>query len=139
MSSRSQDEDVRWKQRFQNYSRAFALLREAFEPGRELSQLDKEGVIQRFAFRFELAWKLLKDRMEGEGLLLDWISPKSVIRLAHENKFLKEPEIWLRMVGDRNLMSHTYDVSKFEAIIETIRESYLSCFEALYLDFLEDV
>ena len=96
-------------------------------------------VIQRFEFTFELAWKLLKDRLDNDGLLLDKISPKSVIRIAHENKYLSKPQVWFKMVGDRNLMSHTYDFSKFEAVIETIKESYFSCFEALYFDFQKDV
>ena len=36
-------EDIRWKQRFQNFDRAFVLLREALEDGRPLSMLEKEG------------------------------------------------------------------------------------------------
>ena len=41
--------DIRWKQRFQNFDRAFVLLRDALENGpAALNQLEKEGVIQRF-------------------------------------------------------------------------------------------
>jgi hypothetical protein len=53
--------DIRWKQRFQNFDHAFVLLREALERGPEdLSMLEKEGVIQRFEYTFELAWKTSK-------------------------------------------------------------------------------
>ncbi|MET4000750.1 nucleotidyltransferase substrate binding protein (TIGR01987 family) [Marinobacterium sp. MBR-109] len=77
----SNDVDVRWKQRFQNFSRAFSLLREAMElDPAGLSQLEKEGIIQRFEYTFELAWKVLKDRMQADGLMLDQISPKAVVR-----------------------------------------------------------
>jgi hypothetical protein len=74
------DVDVRWKLRFQNFSRAISLLREAMEldPG-GLSQLEKEGIIQRFEYTFELAWKVLKDRMQADGLILDQISPKWIV------------------------------------------------------------
>lgn len=135
----SSDQDIRWKQRFQNYSRAYALLREALEIDHELSQLEQEGVIQRFEFTFELAWKVIKDRLEYDGLLIDKISPKSVIRIAHQNHYLSHAEDWLKMVGDRNLMSHTYDFQKFEKVIEELRAKYLTCFEELYFDFQKDV
>jgi hypothetical protein len=44
--------DIRWKQRFQNFDRGFALLREVLERSPEtLSMLEKEGVIRRFESR----------------------------------------------------------------------------------------
>lgn len=132
------EQDVRWKQRFQNFFRAFSLLREALElDPAALSQLEKEGIIQRFEYTFELAWKVLKDKMEADGLTLDQISPKAVVRQAWAAKYIKDPETWLKMIGDRNLMSHTYDFSKFEAIIETIRKEYLPLLDDWQDELLE--
>ena len=131
--------DIRWQQRFQNYSRAYTLLREAMEKDpSSLSQLEKEGIIQRFEYTFELAWKVLKDKMEDDGLILDQISPKSVIRKAFEAKYIDDGEGWLRMIGDRNLMSHTYNFRTFETVINTIREEYLALFEQWYDALLEE-
>lgn len=131
------ESDIRWKQRFRNFSRAFSLLREALElKPSELSQLEKEGIIQRFEYTFELAWKVLKDVMENDGIALDKISPKAVVRQAYSAKYLDNPDVWLKMIGDRNLMSHTYDFSKFEAVINTLRELYMPELEDLYHDLV---
>ncbi|TVQ68903.1 MAG: nucleotidyltransferase [Oceanospirillales bacterium] len=131
------ESDIRWKQRFRNFSRAFSLLREALEiEPNELSQLEKEGIIQRFEYTFELAWKVLKDVMESDGIALDQISPKAIVRQAYSAKYLDNPEIWLNMIGDRNLMSHTYDFTKFEAVIKTLRDCYLPELEAFYHDLI---
>ena len=54
-------ETLRWHYRFDNYRRAFLLLQEAIELERPLTQLEKEGIIQRFEYTMELAWKTLKD------------------------------------------------------------------------------
>ncbi|MDZ7616742.1 MAG: nucleotidyltransferase substrate binding protein, partial [Patescibacteria group bacterium] len=50
--------DVRWKQRFQNYSRAFLLLRSALQEKRldDFSDLEQEGIVHRFEYTYELAW-----------------------------------------------------------------------------------
>lgn len=119
-------QDIRWQQRFQNFQRAFNLLQQAMDLDyRSLNQLEKEGVIQRFEFTFELAWKVLKDKMEHDGLVIDQISPRAVVRQAWQAKYIDDADIWLRMIGDRNLMSHTYDSAKFEAVLQTIAAEYL--------------
>ena len=50
--------DIRWKQRFDNYLRAFETLRRAVELARQrdLSELEQQGLIQGFEFTHELAW-----------------------------------------------------------------------------------
>lgn len=48
--------DVRWRQRFENFSRAVLLLRSALERGPDaLNDLEKEGAVQRFEYTVELA------------------------------------------------------------------------------------
>lgn len=136
----AKEQDVRWKQRFQNFQRAFMLLRDGLDNEiSQLSQLEKEGLIQRFEYTFELAWKVLKDRMEHDGLSPDYISPKAVIRQAHAAGYIKDADIWLRMTGDRNLMSHTYDIAKFEAVIQSLQQEYLPMLNEWYLDLLREL
>ena len=131
------NQDIRWKQRLANFSRAFLLLRDAMDNDRStLSQLEKEGIIQRFEYTFELAWKVLKDKMECDGLVLDQISPKTVVRQAFAAKYINDPDTWLKMIGDRNLMSHTYDFVKFEAVIQSIADDYLPMLQEWYLELL---
>ncbi len=133
-------QDIRWKQRFANFNRAFLLLRDAMENDlATLSQLEKEGIIQRFEYTFELAWKVLKDKMENDGIILDQISPKAVIRQAFAAKYINDPDTWLKMIGDRNLMSHTYDFVKFEAVIQSIADAYLPMLEEWHLQLLSEI
>jgi nucleotidyltransferase substrate binding protein (TIGR01987 family) len=135
-----QNLDIRWQQRFANFQRAFLLLRGAMDSNLpELSQLEKEGIIQRFEYTFELAWKVLKDKIENDGLILDQVSPKAVIKQAFAAKYIDSPETWLRMIGDRNLMSNTYDFVKFEAVIQSIDSDYLPILQDWYMGLLEQL
>ncbi len=126
------DQTPRWYYRFDNYQRAFTLLREAIEQETPLTQLEKEGVIQRFEYTMELAWKTLKDYLESEGVVFDQITPRAVIRRAFEAGIIKQGETWQKALDARNRMSHTYNFSTFEQVIADIQSDYLAAFDELY-------
>ena len=131
--------DVRWQQRFENFQKAILLLKEALSLDiSKFSLLEKEGIIQRFEYTFELAWKVLKDKMENDGLVLEQISPKYVVKQAYASKYIKDIETWLKMIDDRNLMSHTYDFETFEEVIYTIQKVYLPMLYEWYLTLLAE-
>ena len=137
--------EVRWKQRFQNYSRAFGLLRGALEDKNldEYSDLEQEGIIQRFEYTFELCWKLLKDYLEFSGVLLTEATPRKVIKKCAAAGIFDEagitPETFIDMMLSRNALSHTYDFEQFKQIIVKIRVQYLSEFEKAYMYFVNKV
>lgn len=126
------EKDIRWIQRLDNFQKAVNLLLEiqSLELN-ELSQLEKEGVIQRFEYTLELGWKTLKDKMEFDGLILDRISPKVVIKEAFQAKYIGQIDRWMEMINDRNLLSHSYDLETFESVIPDIKKIYAPLLEEL--------
>ena len=134
-------EKSRWQYRFDNYGRAFSLLREAVELQQErpLSDLEKEGVIQRFEYTWELAWKTIKDYLDNEGVVLEKITPKAVIVAALEARIIIRKEDWMRALDDRNRMSHVYSKIVFAEIVNNIEQGYLSLFDQLYEKLLTEV
>ena len=133
------DDTPRWVYRFRNYSRAFSLLREAIETMelRELSQLEKEGVIQRFEYTIELAWNVMRDYLESENVVFEQITPRAVIRKAFETNLVEDGETWMDALDTRNRMSRTYDVETFERAVEEIRRRYLAAFNESHAKLLE--
>ena len=126
-------EEIRWRYRFRNFSRAYSLLREALEREvEELNQLEREGVIQRFEYTFELSWQLLKDRLEYDGVIISPVTPRSVIRESAAAGIVDEGQTWIDMLTDRNRMSHTYNFDAFELVIRNIQSSYLAVLSELY-------
>jgi nucleotidyltransferase substrate binding protein (TIGR01987 family) len=128
-------EDIRWHQRFENFERAYVLLSSALE-GREpdaFNELEMEGLVQRFEYTFELAWKTLKDYLEHSGVVLPQITPGAVIKAAFTAKLIEQGETWMDMLKHRNLMSHTYDFKEFREAVVAIRTRYLSALAQVYL------
>lgn len=131
--------DIRWKQRFQNFDRAFLLLRSALEQQQieDFNQLEQEGLIQRFEYTFELAWKTMKDYLEESGILLTEQTPRAVIKAAFAAGILKNGDAFIPMMLTRNLLSHRYDLQTFQAALVVIKKSYLNELQELHLFFIE--
>lgn len=128
--------DIRWQQRFENFDHAFLLLDEALKAGPSaLSLLEKEGVIQRFEFSFELAWKSMKDFLESEGLIITPLTPRQVIKEAFGANVIDDGQVWIDMLDHRNLLAHTYDHSVFEEAVDQIAERYLEAMASLHAFF----
>ena len=129
--------DIRWQQRLSNFERALALLREAMVNGPSaLNQLEKEGVIQRFEYCFELAWKTTKDYMEANGFVCAVVMPRQVLKDAYAAKVIADGQVWIAMLDHRNLLSHIYNPTAIEQAVEAIHQQYLPAMEQL-LSFLQ--
>ncbi|MBF0310192.1 MAG: nucleotidyltransferase substrate binding protein [Magnetococcales bacterium] len=132
--------DIRWRHRFRNFDRAFLLLREIQERDLEqLSQLEKEGAVQRFERAFELAWKTLKDFLEENGLVIAPVTPRQVIKEAFAARMLDDAQIWIDMMLHRNLLSHTYDHKVFDTLLQTLNTRYFPAFDRLHTFFMNTI
>lgn len=121
--------DIRWKQRFDNYKRALHQLSQAVElmDRRPLTDLEKQGIIQGFEFTHELAWKVLKDYLEYEGIQ-GLIGSRSVVREAFRQGLVTNGEAWMDMIEKRNLSSHTYNLDLASDLVTAIHDSYYPTF-----------
>lgn len=129
-------DDIRWKQRFNNYCKAFQTLVAAVElaRSRSLSKLEGQGLIQGFEFTHELAWNVLKDYLEEKGIV-GLIGSKDATRAAFKNGLIEDGDAWMKMIMDRNRTVHTYDEAIAQSVIENILNSYFPSFEALAKKF----
>ena len=100
--------DVRWKQRFYNFKKAFFQ----FEKGvnlaltKDLSELENQGLIKAFEFTHELAWKMLKDFLESRGNK-DIYGSKDAIRKSFRLGLVDDGELWMEMIENGNQAVHT--------------------------------
>lgn len=128
------DKDIRWIQRFANYRKALSRLSQAVDilsgqVNGELDDLLKEGLIQRFEYTHELAWKVMKDYAEYQGYS-DIRGSRDAIRKALEINLISDRR-WMESVEDRNLTSHDYD----DETADTICRNIVTVYYPLFADF----
>ena len=126
------NEDIRWIQRFDNYQRALARLQDAVNlaHSRELSELEKQGLIKAFEFTHELALNTLKDFLTERGAEKMYGS-RDVTRLAFKEGLIEQGDTWMSMIKSRNLTSHAYREEVARDIYENIVTRYIQAFQAL--------
>ena len=102
------EQDIRWKQRLDNYQKALFQLTDAVEQhGEDSIDIIKEGIVQRFEFTHELAWKVMKDFLEYEGYQ-NITGSRSATKEAFNKGLIEEGQIWMNMLESRNKTVHTY-------------------------------
>lgn len=146
------EQDIRWEQRFSNYSKAFYKLEEAINYI-EANFLDKDnedekltdilndliiqGLIQSFEFTHELAWNVMKDYAyyQGNSAIA---GSRDAIKEAFSMGLIADGEVWMEMIKSRNKTSHTYDAHTANEIFNKILANYFSAFKA-FKDKMEEL
>jgi len=118
------------KLKVNNFNNALTRLKEGIAKYDKVDDLSRDGIIQRFEFTFELAWKSLKVLFENEGLT-GLNSPKTVLREAFGAELIKDDELWLAMLNDRNTTAHIYSEQLSIEICNNIQAKYVNEFANL--------
>lgn len=129
-------DDIRWKQRFNNYLKAFQALVEAVDlaRSRELSKLEQLGLIHSFELNHELAWNVLKDYLEDKGIM-GLVGSKDATRAAFKNGLIEQGEYWMKMIEARNKTSHTYAPNIAQEVVDDILTRFYPAFEGMTKKF----
>lgn len=124
-----ENQDIRWKQRFEHFLGALKQLKNANELQKErpFTELELQGAIQAFEVTQELSWKVMKDFLEAQGKT-DLFGSKTVVREAFNVGLISNGEQWLKTIESRNKTSHIYDETEILKILEIIFNEYLPVF-----------
>ena len=110
---------------FKKFQDALSKLREGALGAK--TELETDGVIQRFEFSFELFWKTIKIVLREKGI--EAKTPRDCLQEAFKLGWLKDEKTFLDMMEDRNKTSHIYDKSQAEEIFSRIKSVYLASFD----------
>ncbi|WP_373059462.1 HI0074 family nucleotidyltransferase substrate-binding subunit [Zunongwangia sp. H14] len=153
-------EQIRWQQRFSNLTKAFHKLERGLElfnfevyleKRQELKEnidsekehylmleleqldLDREGIIQRFEYTYELFLNTIKDFMEYHGEPREnFKGSRTILSLALQKNIIEDHDKWRKMVQSRNDMSHTYNEEVADEVTSNIIDIYFPLMQKLY-------
>ncbi|MBM7583179.1 nucleotidyltransferase substrate binding protein (TIGR01987 family) [Caldicoprobacter guelmensis] len=112
----------RLREKLAGFSEALNRLKEALERDQS-DDIVLDAVIQRFEFTYELSWKLIKAYMSYSGIA-DVKTPRQAFKEAFAAGLIEEGDVWLGMLDDRNVTSHTYDQNTARCVYEKVKNRY---------------
>lgn len=119
----------RFQERLSEYKNAVDRLEEALKEPE--SEIVVDGVLHRFEFTFELAWKTMKDALEYIGLVDKTGSPRENIQLGFRHGLIEDGEKWIEIMLSRNSLAHLYDEKTSRNIYKKIKTEYIQEFKKL--------
>ncbi|MCW2279139.1 nucleotidyltransferase substrate binding protein [Heliophilum fasciatum] len=122
--------EIRWRQRFENFHKAYGQLQKAVFDFDQLNLLEKEGLVQRFEYTFELAWKTLKDYLEANEVIAKF--PRDVIKEAFRYELIQDGDAWMDMLESRNTLTHTYNEDRFNSALTKIKGDYYTALSQVH-------
>lgn len=127
------EQDVRWLQRYDSFHRANERILEVTESDKTpeiLSELEMEGLIQRFEYTFELGWKVLQDLLKYKGY--EFVQgPNGTLQKAFEDGLIGNHDGWRRMAKARITTLHTYNEGDAIEIVRKIYGEYAGLLKQL--------
>ena len=118
------------KDKTEDFEKAVQRLKGSLDRDYTKDDIVIDAVIQRFEFTYELSWKLMKAYLEYVGNV-EGSNPRSAIQQSFREGVITDGELWIQMLQDRNLTSHTYDEATALMIYNHIKNDYLGLFEKL--------
>lgn len=119
----------RFEERKKDYKNALNRLREALQEAP--TELAIDGILHRFEFTFELAWKTIKDYLEYMGISEKTGSPRENIQLGFKHGIISDGELWIEIMLARNSLAHIYDEQQSREVYGNIKSKYIMAFETL--------
>ena len=116
----------RFEERRKDYKSALARLQEALQE--TPTELVIDGILHRFEFTFELAWKTIKDYLEYMGIQETTGSPRENIKLGYKHGIISNGELWIEIMLARNSLAHIYDEQQSREVYNDIKSKYINAF-----------
>ena len=132
--------DIRWIQRFNNFKKALSNLTEAVKLSkkRELSKLERQGLIQAFEFTHELSWNTIKDFYESMGEV-NIQGSRDAFRMAFKRGLIEDGDTFMKSIRSRQLSVHTYNEDSAEEIMQDVIKHYYKAFVGLAERFEKEI
>ncbi len=109
------------KKTFEQLNNALNQLESVVQEPVQNNRIQIDATIHRFEFCIELFWKSLKKKLFLEHKI-EANSPKLVLQHAYALKLIDNEKMWISMLDDRNLTSHTYKQALADEIYERIKK-----------------
>ena len=115
--------------KYENFCSALCNMKEIYKYDPPYDTVILTGLVGLFEVCFEQSWKMMKEILEAHGYEEGATgSPKIILKTAYKAGMIKDEEIWIRALQERNNVTHSYNKRIALGIVMRVKESFYDMF-----------
>ena len=118
-----------YMKKYENFCSALSNMQEIYKYDPPYDTVILTGLVGLFEVCFEQSWKMMKEILESHGYEDGATgSPKIILKTAYKAGMIKDEELWLRALQERNNVTHSYNERIALGIVMRAKESFYDMF-----------
>lgn len=118
--------------KYENFCLALSNMKEIYKYEEPYDTVILTGLVGLYEICFEQSWKVMKEILEKHGYEEGATgSPKLILKTAYRAGMIKDEELWLKALQERNNVSHSYNQQIALEIVRLAKEKFYEMFCSL--------
>lgn len=115
--------------RYENFCNSLTNMKEIYNYQEPYDTVVLTGLVGLYELCFEQSWKMMKDILESHGYEEGATgSPKIILKTAYKAGMIKNEDLWLRALQERNNVTHSYNQKIALEIVLQAKEEFYDMF-----------
>ena len=115
--------------KYENFCDALSNMKEIYNYEEPFDNVVLTGLVGLFEICFEQSWKMMKEILVSHGYAEGAAgSPRFIIKTAYQAGMIKEEELWLNALQERNNVTHSYDRRIALSIVDQAKTDFYEMF-----------
>lgn len=118
--------------KYENFCAALSNMKEIYDYQEPFNHVVLTGLVGLYEICFEQSWKMIKEILTSHGYEEGATgSPKIILKTAYKAGMIKDEDMWLRALQERNNVAHSYNEKIALEIVAQAKEYFYDMFCAL--------
>lgn len=115
--------------KYENFCASLENMKDIYNYEEPYDNVVLTGLVGLYEITFEQSWKMMKEILEIHGFAEGATgSPKMILRTAYKAGMIKDEELWLSALQERNNVTHSYNRKIAMGIITQLKQKFYKMF-----------
>ena len=115
--------------KYENFCAALVNMKEIYNYHPPYDNVVLTGLVGLYEICFEQSWKMMKEILENHGYNEGATgSPKIILKTAYRANMIKDEELWLSALQERNNIAHSYNQKVALDIVSKAKDNFYEMF-----------
>lgn len=115
--------------KYENFCVSLENMKDIYNYEEPYDNVVLTGLVGLYEITFEQSWKMMKEILEIHGFAEGATdSPKMILKTAYKAGMIKDEELWLSALQERNNVTHSYNRKIAMGIITQVKQKFYKMF-----------